>query len=213
MFKEFLYADAVRGFDSTGIAAIRENNSVQVVKKGMPAHEFLTEVPQYTWEFNNKALIGHNRAATRGHKTDTNAHPFQEGHITLVHNGTLTHHRSMKEVDVDSHAITHSIKDVGDIKTLQKLSGAFALVWYDAQLKEIKATRNEERPLFICETDQLFIIVSEKELAQWICARNKVKINKTAICTPGVLYSFKENKDKKLYIETKKYNLLKSTPP
>src|SRR5574343_169279 len=36
-----------------------------------------------------RAVIGHNRSATVGKSSTANSHPFQEGPITLVHNGTL----------------------------------------------------------------------------------------------------------------------------
>ena len=39
-----------------------------------------------------KYMVGHNRAATMGGIDTETAHPFQEGAITLVHNGTLRPH-------------------------------------------------------------------------------------------------------------------------
>ena len=36
-----------------------------------------------------RAVVGHNRSATRGGITTETAHQFQEGPITIVHNGTL----------------------------------------------------------------------------------------------------------------------------
>lgn len=212
IFKQMLYADALRGWDSTGIACIKGNNDVKVIKDACSAGPFLFRNQDHTWAFQNRAFIGHNRWATKGATTAENAHPFTEGHITLAHNGTLRYHRHLKNVDVDSHAICHSMAEVGHTITLSKLDGAFALIWYNDQTKEIYATRNNERPLAIVETDQLYIIVSEKELAHWICARNNVKVTRTTICDPFALYTFKESKANKIYMDKSKYIGFKPEP-
>lgn len=209
VFKQMLYADALRGWDSTGIACIKGNNDVKVIKDNCSAGPFLFRNPDVQWSYQNRAFIGHNRWATRGSVTAENAHPFTEGDITLAHNGTLKNHYALKNVAVDSHAICHSINDLGAIPTLEKLDGAFALIWYNSKTKEIYATRNAERPLYIVETDDLFILSSEKGLAHWICGRNQMPVRKTTECNAGTLYTFKESKIRRIYFETMKYKLYK----
>lgn len=209
IFKQMLYADALRGWDSTGMALIKGNDDLKLIKDACSAGPFLFRNDDANWAFQNRAIIGHNRWATRGSVTVENAHPFTEGNITLAHNGTLRYHRNLKNVDVDSHAICHSINDIGAIPTLEKLDGAFALIWYNSETKTIHATRNQERPLFILETDDLFILSSEKGLAQWICGRNNTPIRKTTECQPGTLYTFKESAKERIYIDTTKYKLFK----
>lgn len=209
IFKQMLYADALRGWDSTGMALIKGNDDVSVIKEPCSAGPFLFRHQDHTWANQNRAIIGHNRWATKGSVTAENAHPFTEGKITLAHNGTLRYHKHLKNVDVDSHAICHSINEKGAVETLEKLEGAYALIWFDSETKQIHATRNLERPLWIVETDDLFILVSEKGLAHWICGRNGVPVRKTTECQAGTLYSFKESKANRIFFETTKYKMHK----
>ena len=212
IFKQMLYADALRGWDSTGIAAVRTNNMVHVVKDACPPASLFHRNEDHTWIHGNQALVGHNRFATKGKTNKENAHPFKEEHITLVHNGTLKFHHHLKNVEVDSHAITHSIVERGAKDTLEMLDGAFALVWFDAQTNLIHAARNNERPLHLLETEDLFILSSEQGLAQWICARNNVKIKKTQMLTSGLIYSFKTNRKDIRYVDTERFQLFTYTP-
>jgi len=40
-------------------------------------------------------------------------------------------HKEMKNTDVDSHAICHSIVEKGYKETIEGIEGSFALCWYD----------------------------------------------------------------------------------
>ena len=211
VFKQMLYADALRGFDSTGIMAI-DDDGTTVLKDAKPAHQFLREIKDWKWTIQKRGFIGHNRWATRGAINEANAHPFKEGAITLVHNGSLKEHRHLKQVDVDSHAICHSFDELGDIETLEKLNGAYALVWHDKRADTLNITRNEERPLWLLETEETLLISSELGLAEWILSRNRIKTKKATMFEPGVLYRFKYNKHNKYYIDKKKYKMYKEPP-
>ena len=211
-FKQLLYADALRGWDSTGICAVKGNGQATVHKDALAAGPFLYRTNENLWMHQNRALIGHNRWATRGSVTAENAHPFEEDHIILAHNGTLKGHYALKNVAVDSHAITHSIAEKGAVKTLEMLDGAFALIWYNKKTQELNVTRNKERPLFIVESEDLFFIVSEAELARWVMARNNFKHVKTFQCVPNTLYVFKESRQHRIFIDQIKYKGF-ITPP
>ena len=213
VFKQMLYADALRGWDSTGIASIRMNGQVHITKDTCPPASLFHKHPDHEWIHGNQALIGHNRFATKGKTNKENAHPFQEEHITLVHNGTLKFHHHIKNVEVDSHAITHSIAERGAKATLEMLEGAFALIWYDAQTNLVHAARNNERPLHLLETEDLFILSSERMLAEWICARNDQKIKKSQLLTSGLIYTFKTNRKETRYLDTERFQLLTYKPP
>ena len=113
LFEQMLYADALRGMDSTGIYGINKYGNLKMVKAAKAAAEFIgTKTFQdFKNEIVNKfrVVVGHNRAATKGATTDDNAHPFIEDHICLVHNGTLHTHKHLADKEVDSHAICEFI--------------------------------------------------------------------------------------------------------
>lgn len=196
LFSQMLYADALRGFDSTGAFCVNKYHNLSMIKSAQPASTFLT-TKAYE-DFLNKAyqqgkvLVGHNRAATKGEKTDENAHPFIEGNTCLVHNGTLHSHKHLKDVTVDSHAITHSIDERGFEETYQDMNGAFALIWYDAEKKRVNIVRNKERPLWILETDTVDYIASEPDMLIWLYERNFGDSNKyqTKYFTTECLYYY-----------------------
>lgn len=207
VYKEMLYANALRGWDSTGIASIK-NREVVVTKDNISSGAFFSRYKDSDWDKNGTAFIGHNRAATKGEKTKENSHPFTEGKITLVHNGTLDYHRGIKNVDVDSHAICHGLNESKTNTILENLSGAFALVWYNKDTNSIYAIRNEERPLSIVETKEHYIIISEPKLAEWILDRNGIEIKSITTCVPGTQYKFNMN-SKNIQIKTETHNLKK----
>jgi len=199
--KELLYASALRGIDSTGIALIpfpNTNKDLEVYKKAMPASDFidlhqvnnkLVDVEKY-W-----AVIGHTRWATKGVINNTNAHPFRIGNITLVHNGSLNIHHNLPEgnhFSVDSEAITHGVNSIGIERLAPKLNGAFALVWHDDRNDSINFFRNKERPLFFGISDDKTTIIygSELSMIRWVAWRNGYAMKDFYDTTPGTLYSF-----------------------
>lgn len=194
IFKEMLWADQLRGTDGTGVYWVDHQGNPTVVKAPTSASVFMEQMLKSQEEAifkTAKIIIGHNRAATKGARTKDNTHPFREKNITLVHNGTLYTHKHLADTEVDSHAITHAIAGQGFNRTLKELWGAFALVWFNEQNKHLYLVRNNERPLNIIETKDLFIISSEPGLAHWIAERNNEKIVTTTDLIPGKLYSFK----------------------
>lgn len=139
-------------------------------------------------------MVGHNRASTKGENTKENTHPFQEDHITLVHNGTVHNHKVMKDTAVDSHAICHYLTEHTPQEAVTHINGAYALVWYDNVAEELRFMRNKERPLFIIHTEDLTVLVSERKMGEWILNRNGVKVNNVEEVKPFVLYSIKKDK-------------------
>jgi hypothetical protein len=201
-----LFADTFRGVDSTGAFAVSPEGGVHMVKKAMAAPDFL-ETRLWS-DFKTDArdckfIVGHNRKATVGTVKTINAHPFQHGNITLVHNGSLS---SMWRSDlgvmsngftVDSEAITYALSQAPAEEVLPKIGGAFTLVWYDATLSQLRFIRNDERPLYIQQLDGCFVFGSEKKMIEWISERNGFTAEKEAwLMKPGTLFSYelKENK-------------------
>lgn len=149
-FKKLMLWNALgRGQEATGIFS-PENN---IIKDNDRCDIFLgkNEIKP------DSLMIGHVRASTYGGNTKDNAHPFKEGNITLVHNGTLTNpwpwarHHSIdtSKVNVDSHAICHILNKTQDFNVLGEINGAAALVMHDDKTpNRLYVYRNKDRELF-----------------------------------------------------------------
>lgn len=167
-FKRLLVVDYFRGTDSTGVARVKPNGDVDVVK--VASHPIdLFDTLAFTKAINgvqSSVFLGHNRAATKGKVNAINAHPFQFDHIVGAHNGTLST-ASFAELEkvlgeqfeVDSKAIFAAISRLGIEETAKYLQGAWALVWVDTKEHTLNFLRNKERPLWYAyskDFDKLF---------------------------------------------------------
>ena len=210
VFVQSLYSDALRGFDSTGI--ILAGGSKQIdhtqYKRALPAADFLTtrraadllkDIDDFSF------AIGHNRYATQGGVSDETAHPFEFDNVLGVHNGTLKSTVGLdghKDLAVDSEILYKSFDARGHEEVIPKLNGAFALVWYDKAMKELKLVRNEERPLFIAgvKGEDTIYLASEKEMLTWILHRNSVNVEYIRDIGVGKVLTF-STKDVKDFTE------------
>ena len=159
MFQQMLIAGSARGMDGTGIIKVHTNGNMQWRKKAgdplnllnMPATQKKFIEPLIKSEF-VRWLIGHNRYATTGEYTDTCAHPFMQGKITLVHNGTISNSASlpeMKKFKVDSDMLCSFIASYGIEKALEKAQGPYSLVYFDSEKKTVNFIRNAGRPMLL----------------------------------------------------------------
>lgn len=194
-FAQLLYAGQLRGVDGTGMFYAKKGKAVRIIKAPEPSSFFMSS-PAFGKGMKEvfddaRFVVGHNRAATKGTIDFDCTHPFNEGNITLVHNGTLWSHKDLyKDAKVDSHAICHSINEIGYKETLKKVDGAFALIWYDSSDKKLRIARNDQRPLYIIEGKQIWILVSELEMGLWIMKRNQLEIIKSEEVRTERVYSF-----------------------
>ena len=195
MFTQMLYANALRGMDSTGLFGVSKYGNLNMVKAAKQSAEFLLHktAEDFISDIYQKyrIVVGHNRAATRGSVTDENAHPFIEDHICLVHNGTLYNHKHLADTVVDSHAIAHAFVKQDYREVIPEIDGAYALIWYDAKAKKLHICRNKERPLWVMVSDSLDIIASEPKMLEWIAERNGLKkMSEPAYFKENVVYSY-----------------------
>lgn len=170
LFATLLQFDVVRGKDSTGAFFVDEyqDRPANFTKSTCLPTDFVQTNGFSKASEGALAAVGHNRAATLGKVNSLNAHPFQHGSVTLVHNGTLRHPypASYTRFDVDSEAIAYELSIVQPSRAkdvLESLQGAFALVWHDARDGKIRIARNSERPLHYCQTvDKTNLVLSSE---------------------------------------------------
>lgn len=176
LFRDLLTIDVVRGKDSTGVVKVDSTGNVETFKLAVTAGLFL-DMKQANKTIDAgfaRLFIGHNRAATIGGVSHENAHPFQFGTLTGVHNGTLTRY-----VDLDSLAATDSaqlyehMSKHGLQDTLNKIEGAYALAWHDSDGNTFNLLRNDERPMHYAFTKdgKGMVYASEWGMLIWMADR------------------------------------------
>lgn len=195
--RTMLILDTVRGEHSTGIATVRRDKEVRVAKAlGNPYELFDTKRFDKAIAGSLKVMIGHNRYATQGAISVRNAHPFQFDNVVGVHNGTVHNHRDLKEgtsFTVDSEAIYNSIDQHGPFETIPKISGAWALVWWDSTAETLNMIRNDQRPLWISvsKNGEKMFWASEPWMIEVACGKANVAIEEPKQIVKDKLLSWK----------------------
>ena len=163
-----------RGYDSSGIAYILNDNIKVIKEKGR-----ISELEKLLTSDESSLCIGHTRWATHGSPNRVNAHPHKCGSVTIVHNGIIENYNELKEKLIDNGynfksetdtevacALIDSIyqknKDV--LKTLEEikniLKGSYAFLIVFEGDNTIYALRHGS-PLIIASSDIGNVVASD----------------------------------------------------
>lgn len=159
-----------RGYDSAGIAALKESTGGKFETKVIKAPGKLKELKKI-WgdiDFPSTHAIGHTRWATHGEANQANAHPHRSGPITIVHNGIIENHQKIREElralghvfqsETDSELFAHLVsierkKGLGLLESVrlsfQKIHGASAFVVMDETLPGTIVVARNGSPLVL----------------------------------------------------------------
>jgi asparagine synthetase B (glutamine-hydrolysing) len=225
--EQMLYMDALRGPHATGVMRVdhkQKNENAFIYKRALHAYDFLLQ-PAMDWLTKNltdaSLFVGHNRFATQGGvRADKNAHPFNSGNVSLVHNGHINNGFSLTTdntvFEVDSAYIAHALSQVEPTEAtsvLAKLNGAYALVWHDSRDNTVNIARNKDRPLYWINLGnnehkmwQGIVFASEMEMLATVCWRTGLAVHGDFMYPrQHVLYKFKLD-------EVPKYTSTEYTP-
>lgn len=215
-FRQLMEAASWRGKDASGVACVPitfVKQPATVYKKAVKAADFL-ELEQYRRLERNfdeyGYVLGHARSATSDgwNMADRNAHPFQYGPITMVHNGTIRNCRNIDsniEHVVDSAHVAAAMAEQEPVKLLERLQGPFALVWHDARDGSLNFAKNNEKPLYWCyiEGENTMFWGSELEAIYAVLYRNSFSIEgKFRHCSSFAHFKFPDVHDLRKYVRT-----------
>lgn len=183
MFEQLLIIDQLRGHHSTGVFVVDALDDTPSVLKtvGTPDNLLMDKRWEEMKKGANRVMCGHNRYATKGGINRRNAHPFEFDNVTGVHNGTLSSYYDLEgyhKFDVDSECLYNSVDKLGLKETMGKISGAWAMVYWDARDSRLHFLRNKERPLYLTRTKNgnVWFWASELWMLLGVAHRNNVEI-------------------------------------
>lgn len=204
-----LIFDTARGKDSTGVFVPTESDNTYVMKGTFTGSEFVrTDHTDFLFRSDNKYpyVVGHNRAATIGSVIPKNAHPFREGPVTMVHNGSLrgTYQLPLSMIDlnksrgkdhkitVDSQVLAANVAHKPFESFSSDITGAFALVWHDSRTNTLNFVRNKERPLHFAysECGNHLLFMSEADMLRIVAMRSGIKLRSVFTIEPGLRLTF-----------------------
>jgi glucosamine--fructose-6-phosphate aminotransferase (isomerizing) len=156
-----------RGYDSAGVAIIRDDGSVGLSRT-------VGKVAELSKKLEKDSLVGnigvaHTRWATHGGVTEANAHPhLSGGRVAVIHNGIIENFQLIKDemlakgyefhsetdTEVAAHLVHDYLKQGLDLvqavgKAVERFEGAYALLVIDAEDPERIVVSRVASPLVI----------------------------------------------------------------
>jgi glucosamine--fructose-6-phosphate aminotransferase (isomerizing) len=168
-----------RGYDSAGLALVKENALV-VIKRAGRVERVAMEVQKR--ELTAHIGIAHTRWATHGEKSDRNAHPHTDcsNTIAVVHNGQIENFSALREMltgaghtfrtETDTEVIPHLIEkfrtEGADLTTAVRsacalLEGAYAIAAVDTRQPDTVAGACQGSPLVVGTAEHGTFLASE----------------------------------------------------
>jgi glucosamine--fructose-6-phosphate aminotransferase (isomerizing) len=167
-----------RGYDSAGVAVVRDGNIDLRRSAGKLAR--LEEVIATT-PIDGEYGIGHTRWATHGRPTEENAHPHRDctGRIVVVHNGIIENYLDLKlqlqkeghtfitetDTEIVAHLVEREMKDDGLENAVRRallyMRGLFALVLISADDPNKIVTVRNGPPIVVGLGDGEFFVASD----------------------------------------------------
>lgn len=163
-----------RGYDSAGIAYIKDDN-IMIIKSVGKVSSLEQELPK-----NDTTNIGiaHTRWATHGGVTKENAHPHKQGKITLVHNGIIENcevlRKELSEYSFNSLTDTEVLAALIDklyseekdmLKALAKLKiiikGSYACIVISDDEKDVLYAIRCNSPLIVAQNEEEYFLASD----------------------------------------------------
>lgn len=206
VFQHLQLFSQLRGRDSTGVAIIKRGKSdkdkVVIHKEVGGVESLIDKNPAHfnsrDWTLNANGalcLMGHSRHATVGLVNEEAAHPFEYDNIVGCHNGTVLKYNltGLPTYDVnsiDSQIILEAINNNDKPKdVISKLTGAWALTWFEKQDDTLVMVRNGERTLYTAKDDSGMTLYYASE--SWML---HVALNRNNVKWDGKVRSLNEDK-------------------
>jgi len=136
-----------RGYDSSGIALLDNEQAIQRVRSLGKIKQLEQKIEQEKSDFSGHVGIAHTRWATHGIPSENNAHPhICNNKVAVVHNGIIENYQTLKQAqikdgyrftsetdtEVVAHAIYKQLETTTDLllavtQALNEFEGAYAL--------------------------------------------------------------------------------------